>query len=115
MTESLPQVLARIPRGAEAIDLELRVQPELLWLRGHFPGTPILPGVVQVHWALHFARECLGVALPAARDFQIKFKTIIVPEDRLVLALDHNSGRGHLSFEYRRGEQVCSNGRIKLS
>lgn len=115
MTNRLPQVLGRTSRGDDGCDIELLVQPELLWFGGHFPGTPILPGVVQIHWALHFARECLGMALPAARDFQVKFKATIVPGDRLVLALDRNSARGHLTFEFRRDGQVCSGGRVKLA
>lgn len=115
MTDRLPQVLSRISRGPEAIDLELLVPPDLLWFRGHFPGRPILPGIVQLHWALHYAHECLGLDVPAARDFQIKFKAVVVPEDRLLLVLARNIARGSLTFEYRRGDQVCSNGRIKLT
>ncbi|CAA7626553.1 hydroxymyristoyl-ACP dehydratase [Magnetospirillum sp. UT-4] len=113
MTETLPRVLAR--RATEAgAELELELQPELLWFRGHFPGTPILPGVVQIHWALHFAAEALGLGVAAATDFQVKFKAILSPGDRPSLALALGPAGRHLDFTYRRGEQVFSTGRIRL-
>ncbi|KAB2840154.1 MAG: AMP-binding protein, partial [Burkholderiales bacterium] len=50
-----PEVMARRREG-ETLVLQLRVAPELDFFAGHFPSQPILPGVMQVHWAIHFAR-----------------------------------------------------------
>lgn len=114
MSDRLPQLVSQTPRGADGIELGLCVQPELLWFQGHFPDHPILPGVVQIHWALDFARRFLGVEAEAATDFQVKFKAVIVPGDKLALALTRNDARRHVDFEYRRDGQVCASGRIKL-
>lgn len=114
MTDRLPEILASRPHGDGGIALDLRIQPELVWFHGHFPGAPILPGVVQIDWALHFARHTLGLELPAAQDFQVKFKALITPGDQLVLTLIPDIGRRRLDFDYRRGDDVCSGGRIRL-
>jgi predicted LPLAT superfamily acyltransferase len=89
MTEHLPTVTASHQRGNTGVNLDLHIRPDLLWFHGHFPGTPILPGVVQIHWAVDFARRYLGLDLDTAREFQIKFKAVIQPDDAVVLTLDH--------------------------
>lgn len=111
-SERLPKILGRRRTGDGGVELDMEIPPGLLWFQGHFPGHPILPGVVQMDWAVNFGREELGLALPAAREFQIKFKSIIAPGDRLTLALRHDSARDRLSFEYRRDGETCSTGTV---
>jgi len=109
----LPRVLAT-RRGCGTAECDLAIDADLMWFHGHFPGTPILPGVVQIDWALHFARACLGLALDTAPVFRVKFKAVIVPGDVVTLALDHDRARGRLSFEFRRGAKICTGGSIAL-
>jgi len=45
---------------------------------GHFPHNPILPGVVQIDWALRLAVLHLG-SKDGTRDYQVKFQRPIVP------------------------------------
>ncbi len=112
--DRLPAVLGRRETGEGAVALDLEIGAGLLWFLGHFPGHPILPGVVQLDWAAHFARTELGLSLPAAQEFQIKFKAVIRPGDRVALALRHEAAKGRLAFEYRRGDDVCSSGTAYL-
>ncbi|MBI3446423.1 MAG: AMP-binding protein [Magnetospirillum sp.] len=112
--ERLPKVLDRRRKGEAELELELEIPPALLWFQGHFPGRPILPGVVQMDWAVHLGREELGLPLQAAQEFQIKFKSVVAPGDRLTLGLRHDRDKRRLSFEYRRGRDVCSSGTVFL-
>jgi 3-hydroxymyristoyl/3-hydroxydecanoyl-(acyl carrier protein) dehydratase len=107
----LPRVIA-VRTGEDVAGIDMVVDAGLLWFQGHFPGAPILPGVVQIDWALAFARDHLGLAMPCAREFQIKFKAVIVPGDALTLALRFNPSNGRLGFDYRRGGEVCSTGQV---
>jgi acyl-CoA synthetase (AMP-forming)/AMP-acid ligase II/3-hydroxymyristoyl/3-hydroxydecanoyl-(acyl carrier protein) dehydratase len=109
----LPGILAvRTEPGRAEIDLA--VSPDLFWFQGHFPEAPILPGVVQLDWALEFARRYLGLATPAARSFQVKYKTAIVPGLRLTLALRRSADGRRLAWDYHCGDVVCSTGSIAL-
>ena len=81
---------------------------------GHFPNQPILPGVVQTHWAIRLGAELLETGCVAATDFQVKFRRVIQPGKALELTLHHDRGKGSLSFEYRQQGEVASTGRIKL-
>lgn len=111
MVERLPQVLAVRPREG-GVEIDLRIAPELPCFVGHFPDLPIVPGVVQLDWALHFARAQGITDVPAARAFQVKFRAIIRPRDQLTLVLRHESRKQQVTFEYRRGPVVYSSGQF---
>ncbi len=108
-----PRVTAVRP-SAGAVEIDLAIEADLFWFDGHFPGDPILPGVVQLDWAMAFARSHLGLTQPAARRFQIKFKATIRPGEAVTLALRLDAVRGRLGFDYRRGGAVCSTGTVTL-
>ncbi len=79
-----PEVLST-KLTADTLVRVLIVQPELAWFDGHFPGDPILAGVVQIRWAIAAARELLGVTAGPAAVQQLKFKAPIRPGARLEL------------------------------
>lgn len=81
---------------------------------GHFPGHPVLPGVVQLDWAIRLADRYLGIGLHAACDFQVKFRRVIPPESPVTLTLRHDALRHRLDLEYRVGDEIASTGRIVL-
>ncbi len=88
----------------------LRVPENLFWFEGHFPNDPILPAVVQVHWAIHYA-EKLGLEAKKFRGLpRLKFLQIIRPNDELLLELNRRAGC--LDFRYLRDAVVCSKGSI---
>jgi 3-hydroxymyristoyl/3-hydroxydecanoyl-(acyl carrier protein) dehydratase len=83
----LPEVLAERKTGA-GVELELRVRGDLACLAGHFPGLPVLPGVVQIDWSVKLARTRLALRGQFAAAENLKFLSIVRPEDRLTLALE---------------------------
>ncbi len=106
MRIEFPEVRA----GSEPDRLSLRVPEELYWFEGHFPNDPILPAVVQVHWAMHFAQQ-LGIDTKQFRGLpRLKFMQIVRPNDELLLELDRRPNR--LDFRYLRDGLVCSRGSI---
>jgi acyl-CoA synthetase (AMP-forming)/AMP-acid ligase II len=94
--------------------LSLAVPPDLAHFTGHFPRTPVLPGVVQIDWALDLARARLALPPRFAGLEVLKFQQLARPGDRLELTLRFDAERGKLHFAYRNGEAPCSSGRILL-
>jgi 3-hydroxymyristoyl/3-hydroxydecanoyl-(acyl carrier protein) dehydratase len=90
------------------------MSPDLDAFRDHFPQHPILPGVVQVDWAVQLANQHLGLGLISAQDFQIKFRSIIRPGMIISISLRHDKASHRLSFDYRRQNEIMSSGVIKL-
>jgi 3-hydroxymyristoyl/3-hydroxydecanoyl-(acyl carrier protein) dehydratase len=88
---------------------------DLAHFTGHFPQTPVLPGVVQIDWAQHLARQLLPELPPRFCGMEVlKFQQLVRPGDRLQLTLRFDASRGKLYFAYRNGEAACSSGRILL-
>ncbi|WP_343348759.1 AMP-binding protein [Pseudomonas sediminis] len=107
------------PASAEEHDgewlLQLQVPLDLAHFTGHFPQTPVLPGVVQVDWAQQLARQVIEHLPPRFAGMEVlKFQQLVRPGDTLQLSLRFDTERGKLYFAYRNGEAACSSGRILL-
>jgi 3-hydroxymyristoyl/3-hydroxydecanoyl-(acyl carrier protein) dehydratase len=94
--------------------LELEVPLDLAHFTGHFPQTPVLPGVVQIDWVLAIAHELMPLPPRFAGMEVLKFQQLARPGDRLQLTLRFDAERGKLHFAYRHGDKACSSGRILL-
>ena len=95
--------------------LQLDVPLDLAHFTGHFPQTPVLPGVVQIDWAQQLARQLIAELPPRFCGMEVlKFQQLVRPGDRLQLSLRFDAARGKLYFAYRNGEAACSSGRILL-
>lgn len=109
-----PDVLA-IRHLPDACEIDLLVPEGLPCFRGHFTGFPVLPGVVQVDWAVRLGARHLGIAGDFAGLRNLKFKRVITPGSRLQLKLARRPGAGRLAFEYRSAEQSLSAGEVELA
>ncbi len=52
---------------------------------GHFPGTPVLPGVILLDTVLHAIAAATGVALDTCEIGSVKFLSPASPGDELVI------------------------------
>jgi len=112
----LPVELAVQQQGCEA-ELLLRVDADLFWFQGHFPEQPLLPGVAQLDWVIHYGTSLLAPGLQFASVDNIKFQQPILPGATLKLTLSWLPEKG-LSFQYQRvtdaGLHPASSGKIRL-
>ncbi|MBK5000915.1 AMP-binding protein [Pseudomonas sp. S31] len=108
-----PEVLERRREGEE-LHLRLAVPLDLACFPGHFPQTPVLPGVVQIDWAIALASDLLQVERRFAGMEVLKFQQLVRPGDELALALRLDHERGKLYFAFTCAGQPCSSGRILL-
>ena len=108
-----PQVLAQVETDGEW-SLQLAVPPDLAYFSGHFPTAPVLPGVVQVDWALSLGQQLMTLRGKFAGMEVLKFQQLIRPGDEIQLHLRFDSARSKLYFTYRDETATCSSGRILL-
>lgn len=94
--------------------LELSVPSDLLYFDGHFPKIPILAGVVQIDWAIAFARQHFDLP-PLFRSIHaLKFQRVIQPEVPVELELTYEPMKASLSFCYRSSVGQHAGGRLQF-
>ena len=78
---------------------------------GHFPGRPILPGVVILAEALAAIEASTGAPATAWRIDNAKFLGVVTPGTRL--ALTHETlASGGVRFEVRAAGEVVASGTL---
>ncbi|MCO5400291.1 AMP-binding protein [Ralstonia soli] len=95
---------------ADGDHYELRVSPDLAHFSGHFPGLPILPGVVLVDWAVRLAAARNPVARAITSVDQLKFMAPVPPGAVVSLRLAHEPERCRVRFTARLGARDCASG-----
>lgn len=91
----------------------LHIFAELPWFKGHFPGFPLIPGVVQIHWAMYFA-GLMGLNGRFSGVKRMKFMKPIQPNDELMLEIKLNSKTGSFSYRYY-ADECYSSGIVTLN
>ncbi|MDQ7745891.1 hypothetical protein [Hydrogenophaga pseudoflava] len=76
---------------------------------GHFPGHPIVPGVVLLDRVLQIARPLQGGASEGWQVAQVKFLSPCGPDDELIFAL-RDGVRGGLVFSVHCGDREVASG-----
>ena len=113
-----PELLAA-ERGPGGAVVEWRIPRELAQLEGHFPGHPVVAGVVQVHWVMGVLEELLGAAPRLASLEALKFHDLLGPGDHVRLRVETEAAPGGTRFRFQladaaQPERVFSSGRGRL-
>lgn len=91
---------------------------------GHFPGFPLLPGVVQAHFAIRLFEKETGTRIVFSGIRNMKFFTPIFPGTTVQLTCEHRLEANQLSFQYQSWEgdsnstpdpKIYSKGTIELN
>ncbi|MTV37923.1 AMP-binding protein [Duganella radicis] len=98
--------------GHQRVVLELTAPANLLYFDGHFDVAPILPGVVQLDWAIHFGRRYFKLPPIFKGMQQLKFQQVVAPETPVRLELTHDPVKDYLQFRYVSGAGQHASGRI---
>ena len=82
-------------------------------LPGHFPGRPIVPGVVLLQAVLDEAERWLGRELSARSLPQAKFSAPLLPEQDAKLEL--RLAKSELRFTVTHADQIVTQGMFALA
>lgn len=98
--------------------VEWRIPAGLPFLEGHFPGRPVVAGVVQVHWVMGVLGELLGAAPRLERLEALKFHHVLVPGAHVRLRLETEDDGARFRFslvDAARPERTFSSGRGRVA
>jgi acyl-coenzyme A synthetase/AMP-(fatty) acid ligase/3-hydroxymyristoyl/3-hydroxydecanoyl-(acyl carrier protein) dehydratase len=103
-----------LEREPQRVLLELTAPSNLLYFDGHFDVAPILPGVVQVEWAIHYGRQYFPLPPQFKGINALKFQQVIQPNQPVRLELLHDTAKGNLQFRYTSEAGQHASGRVVL-
>jgi len=106
-----PQVLAENTDDNQ-ISLQLLIPKDLDYFSGHFPDAPILAGVVQLHWAVEYAKQYFLLSDLEIKNIEVlKFQVVIIPGQNLTLSLIKKTADKVL-FSYASDKGQHASGRL---
>ena len=105
----LPVVLEQKLVDVQA-QFELEFTPELECFKGHFPTFPIFPGVGQVGFVQHFAKQTWADLQWCNGFEQLKFQELIYPYSVVQLKLTRKLNK--ISFEILGDDKTIASGRL---
>jgi 3-hydroxyacyl-[acyl-carrier-protein] dehydratase len=92
-----------------AAPLHFEIAADHPCLPGHFPGQPVVPGVLVLDQVLALARRAFG-ARPLLRMPQVKFAAPLLPQQQAELEFEAAGAR--LRFRVRRDETLIASGEL---
>lgn len=114
----IPQEIECHQTQPQQFEIVLYLDPALFWFNGHFAVQPLLPGVAQLDWVMHYASKLLTPGWHFHSIKNVKFQAPLLPETTLTLTLGWQEVRQELTFSYQRhdGEarHTASSGKIRL-
>lgn len=90
----------------------LRIDAHHPSLAGHFPGHPIVPGVLLLDQVIARAEQWLGQHLSIGALTQAKFIQPLLPNEQATLCI--TCAQSELKFEIYRGSDRIAQGSFKL-
>ena len=113
-----PHEIERHQAQPQQVEIVLHLDPALFWFRGHFAVQPLLPGVAQMDWVMHYATTLLAPGWHFHSIQNVKFQAPLLPETIVTLILNWQEERQMLSFSYQRHDgdarHTTSSGKIRL-
>ena len=104
-----PNILSQ-QREGELLTYKLKIPKDTVYFQGHFEQLALLPGVVQITWAVALSVPLLG-EIHTKHIKKLKFTAPIFPAE--ILHLDLNSENpGRLTFRYYQDDTTFSEGVI---
>jgi 3-hydroxymyristoyl/3-hydroxydecanoyl-(acyl carrier protein) dehydratase len=113
MTNLFPAVQL-LKHSADLVELQLEISADISYFTGHFPQHPVLAGVTQLHWAVHYCQQYYPQFNDVVSTEVLKFQQVIAPESQLILRLERIAPATSL-FSYLLDNHKVSSGRLKWS
>jgi 3-hydroxymyristoyl/3-hydroxydecanoyl-(acyl carrier protein) dehydratase len=95
----------------DKVELLLSFSKSAVYFQGHFPQIAILPGFMQIHFAMFFAKKYWLLGGEITNIKKLRFTKIITPNTDVSLMIEYLSPK-KINFKYFSGDTSHSSGEI---
>ena len=79
------------------------------WFAGHFPGTPILPGIAQLKMVADVISQATQHPLHICQLSRVKFKKVVTPGEELEMQITPTATANQYTFHITsQGQDACT-------
>ena len=109
-----PLLLAREDTDAGYV-LHCKVPQDLLYLQGHFPQVPVVPGICQLRWVIQSIEAYSGRTLHFTAMEAVKFHHMLFPGQAFCLEVRLHREASKWMYRIFSDEQIFASGRLLVS
>lgn len=109
MTED--PIVQKVEQTKDGLRITLLIPADLSYFPGHFPGHPVVPGVVQLRWVDELAQKYHLSDRRFASVEKLKFQRIISRDYVVTLELTRASDTA-IQFQYHSSHGQHSSGKL---
>lgn len=103
-----------VEQDNDKVTLSLFINADLRCFKGHFDDASIVPGVVQLDWAMTFACKHLAMHGDVLNVSVLKFQKLLLPAMEVRLEIIKKSAT-KLTFSYYMDDDKFSSARVELA
>ena len=111
--QKLLPTINSVEQQPDSVLLTITIDAELRCFQGHFDDVAVVPGVVQLDWAITFAREYLAMPGDVLDISVLKFQKLLLPDMKVQLVLEKKSPE-KISFCYFKDDDKFASARVVL-
>jgi 3-hydroxymyristoyl/3-hydroxydecanoyl-(acyl carrier protein) dehydratase len=103
MMKPFMQQLSQLSGSANHLTASASVPADSVWYAGHFPGTPLLPGIAilaLVEEAISEAEFREGRAVMMTGVSRVRFRLPVRPDDRMVIQISREKRNGGFTYGF---------------
>lgn len=108
----LPDFIQTIKVDSDQAQFLINLSPDNGCFAGHFNEYPILPGLIQIHWANLASQKIFNCVLQGNIN-KLKFMSPIQPPIEIILGIQNLPQKNCISFNYTNSTgKIFSSGRM---
>jgi 3-hydroxyacyl-[acyl-carrier-protein] dehydratase len=114
MMKPFVQKLSQVSGTADRVKASASVPADSIWYAGHFPGTPLLPGIAilaLVEEAINEAELREGNKVMITGVSRVRFRLPVRPDDPMVMEISREKKNGRFAYGFSvflSGELSCT-------
>ncbi len=96
------------------LSAEARISAGSSWYDGHFPGSPILPGLAQLSLVQALVRQQLGARARIRSLSRVRFRRVLRPDEPLRIFAASRGGGSQFQFKITTAAEIACSGVLTI-